>query len=91
MTANDTADQLENVMKGARSIISKINHIAEASKEQASEVSEINSGVDQINQVVQNNSAMSEECAAASEEMTAQAETLNEMIGRFQVSAQCGA
>ena len=91
VTANDTADQLENVMKGARSIISKINHIAEASKDQASEVSEINSGVDQINQVVQNNSAMSEECAAASEEMTAQAETLNEMIGRFQVSAQCGA
>lgn len=85
MTAHDTADQLENVVKGARDIISKVNLIAEASKEQAGAVDQINSGVDQINHVVQNNSATSQECAAASQEMTAQAESLTGMIREFKV------
>ncbi len=85
VTAHDTADQLENVVKGARDIISKVNLIAEASKEQAGAVDQINSGVDQINHVVQNNSATSQECAAASQEMTAQAESLTGMIREFKV------
>lgn len=83
--ANETADQLENVVKGAKSIIEKVNMIAEASEQQAGAVTEISSGVDQINGVVQNNSATSQECAAASEEMTAQAETLNGLIRQLKV------
>ncbi len=83
--AHDTAEQLENVVKGARDIIDKVNLIAEASKEQATAVDQINSGVDQINHVVQNNSATSQECAAASQEMTAQAENLTGMIREFKV------
>lgn len=83
--AHDTAEQLENVVKGARDIIDKVNLIAEASKEQATAVDQINSGVDQINHVVQNNSATSQECAAASQEMTAQAENLTGMIRKFKV------
>ncbi|MEY8390963.1 methyl-accepting chemotaxis protein [Lachnospiraceae bacterium] len=83
--AHDTAEQLENVVKGARAIIGKVNLIAEASKEQAGAVDQINSGVDQINHVVQNNSATSQECAAASQEMTAQAENLTGMIREFKV------
>lgn len=85
VTAHDTAGQLENVVKGARDIIDKVNLIAKASKEQAGAVDQINSGVDQINHVVQNNSATSQECAAASQEMTAQAENLTEMIRKFKV------
>lgn len=85
VTAHDTAGQLENVVKGAREIIDKVNLIAKASKEQAGAVDQINSGVDQINHVVQNNSATSQECAAASQEMTAQAENLTGMIRKFKV------
>lgn len=83
--ANETAEQLEHVVSGAKSIIQKVDMIAHASEQQAGAVTQINSGVDQINHVVQNNSAMSEECAASSQEMTAQAETLKEMIRQFRV------
>ena len=83
--ANETANQLQEVVKGARTIIDKINLIAEASREQAEAVEEINQGVDQINHVVQTNTGTSEACAASSEEMTAQAETLRGMIQQFRV------
>lgn len=85
LIANETAEQLESVVAGAKSIIQKVDMIAHASEQQAGAVTEINSGVDQINNVVQNNSAMSEECAASSQEMTAQAETLEGMIRKFRV------
>ncbi len=84
-TANETAEQLQHVVQGARTIIRKVNLIAEASKEQASAVEQINHGVDQINNVVQTNSETSEECAASSQEMTAQAESLRDLIRKFKV------
>lgn len=83
--ANETAGQLESVVKGSRAIIKKVNLIAEASEEQADAVTQINHGVDQINDVVQTNSATSEQCAASSQEMTAQAETLKGLIQEFRV------
>ena len=83
--ANETAEQLEHVVSGAKSIIQKVDMIAHASEQRAGAVIQINSGVDQINHVVQNNSATSEQCAASSQEMTAQAETLKEMIRQFRV------
>ncbi len=83
--ANETASQLQDVVKGARTIIDKINLIAEASREQAEAVDQINQGVEQINHVVQTNTGTSEACAASSEEMTAQAETLRGMIQQFRV------
>lgn len=83
--ANETASQLQEVVKGALTIIDKINLIAEASREQAQAVNQINQGVEQINHVVQTNTGTSEACAASSEEMTAQAETLRGMIQQFKV------
>ncbi len=83
--ANETATQLQDVVKGARKIIDKVNLIASASKEQAEAVDQINQGVDQINDVVQTNTETSEACAASSQEMTAQAEVLKGMIQQFKV------
>lgn len=83
--ANETASQLQGVVKGAQAIIGKVNLIAEASRAQAEAVDQINQGVEQINHVVQTNTDTSEACAASSEEMTAQAETLRGMIEQFKV------
>lgn len=83
--ANQTAEQLENVVRGSKEITEKVNLIAEASEEQSESISQINDGVEHINGVVQTNSANTEECAAASQEMSKQAETLEKQIRRFKV------
>lgn len=83
--ADETAEQLENVVTGARSIIKQVDHIARASEQQSEAVNQIDSGVEQINHVVQNNSAMSAECEASSQEMAAQAELLDGLIRKFRV------
>lgn len=85
VTANETAEQLQRAVKGSKAIIGKVNLIAEASREQANAVDQINHGVDQINDVVLTNTETSEACAASSQEMTAQAETLRGMIQKFKV------
>lgn len=83
--ANETAEQLVTAVKDTKEIVSRVNQIAEDSENQAEAMAQINEGIEHINEVVQNNSATSEECAAASQEMTSQAESLKELIERFQV------
>lgn len=86
--ATVTADGLKNVVEGAKAVTFKVVKIAEASKEQAVSIEQINQGVDQINNVVQNNSATAEESAATSEELTGQAEILKEQLAHFKIRAQ---
>lgn len=83
--ANETAEDLQNVVEGARSVTTRIEEIVTASKEQAASIDSINQGVSQINGVVQNNSATSEECAAVSQEMTSQADILKGLVEQFEI------
>lgn len=83
--ADETAEQLVNVVSGAQVVSEEVNRVAAALEEQADSMNQINEGVGQINDVVQTNSATSEECAAASQEMSGQAETLKDLIRQFKV------
>ena len=85
VVADDTAKQLETVVSGSRVIVEKVNAAAEALSGQQESFRQIRSGVENINDVVQTNSATSQECAAASQEMNSQAETLKNLIEKFQV------
>ncbi len=84
--ADETAEQLRNVVAGSRIITDEVNDVAAALKEQTTYIAQIIEGVDHINDVVQTNSATSEECAAASQEMSSQAETLEGLIRKFKVA-----
>lgn len=81
--AHDTANALNQIVEVVAKATELIGGITEASTEQASAIAQINQGVMQVSQVVQNNSATSEESAAASEELSSQAETLKDMVGKF--------
>jgi len=83
--ADETAQQLENVVAGSKSITVEVNGIAEALENQISAIGQVEDGVEHINDVVQTNSATSEECAAASQEMSSQAEHLEGLIRKFKV------
>ncbi len=83
--AEETAQQLEQVLEGSKVITQEVNGVAAVLEEQAQSMNQINIGIEQINDVVQTNSATSEECAAASQEMSGQAENLENLISRFVV------
>ncbi len=81
--ANQTAASLNEIVDGIKETAALVGDIAIASNEQASEISQINSGLEQVSIVVQNNSATAEESAATSEELSSQAELLKQMVTQF--------
>lgn len=85
--ADETAQQLENVVTGSKVITEEVNGIAEALEEQIAAIGQVEDGVTHINDVVQTNSATSQECAAASQEMSSQAEHLEGLIRKFKVGS----
>ncbi|MFV0313776.1 MAG: methyl-accepting chemotaxis protein [Anaerotignum sp.] len=87
---HQTATSLEEIVQGAGQTGEIIQHIADASVEQAEAITQVNMGVEQIASVVQTNSATAEEQAAASEELSAQAQMLKELLARFSLKADKG-
>lgn len=83
--ADATATTLLQVVEHAGDVTTAVNHISQASNEQANSINQITLGVEQISSVVQTNSATAEESAAASEELSGQAETMKELVGRFRL------
>lgn len=82
----ETAQILQSVADKARLVEKTIGEIESASEQQAAAIVQINQGLTQVSVVVQTNAATAEECSAASEELAAQAETLQDAVGRFQLS-----
>lgn len=83
--ANETAAQLAFVVSGADEIVKTTNQIADASKVQATSVSQIQERISQISNVVQTNSATAQESAATSEELNSQAMLLKNLIDMFRL------
>lgn len=83
--AESTDKAFSEVASSAESILGMVAKIADASKAQATSVSQISQGVDQISSVVQMNSATAEQSAAASEELSGQAVFMKSLIDQFQL------
>ena len=84
--AQDTAETLQLAQAGMGTAIDQIEGIAKASDKNATAIAQITTGVDQISAVIQTNSATAEESAAASEELSGQAQTLKELVSRFELT-----
>ena len=83
--AETTAASLDKIVSNASEVLSIINSISTASRDQAEAVSQVSIGLNQISQVIQSNSAVSEETAAASEELNSQAEILQQLVAYFKL------
>lgn len=88
--AEATASALSKVIKSADQVSDVVTEIAAAAAQQAEQVTQVTQGIDQISAVVQTNSATAEESAAASEELSGQAQTLKDLIGKFQLQPREG-
>lgn len=84
--ANETAAELDNIVKGIEKTADLINSISDASNQQATAISQIDTGIEQVSTIIQTNSATAEESAASSEELSSQADSLKQLVSRFQLS-----
>ena len=78
-----TMESFNTVLANMESFAGMASGAAEASKEQAEMLRQIEIGIEQITEVVENNSAAAEETSAVSEELSAQATNLEQMISHF--------
>lgn len=85
MIAKDTAENMNEVMIGAKTATEKMQVMAEDLRKEANDMKIIDSDINEVAQIVDNNSATSEETAAVSQEQTAQVETMVQMMEKFQI------
>lgn len=83
--ANNTEKTLLEVVEETNKIINIIDSITKESQEQSSSIEQVTIGMDQISSVIQTNSATAEESAASSEELSNQAETMKNLVQKFQL------
>ncbi len=81
--ANETAQSLTQVVTNTSEITGIIAEIADAAREQATAIEQINIGFEQMSEAVTTNSMTAQDSASSSEELAAQAQNLKELIGRF--------
>ncbi|MET0016690.1 methyl-accepting chemotaxis protein [Oscillibacter sp.] len=83
--ADETAASLRSTVEDIKSVTQAVDQIAQSSDRQSHSIDQVAHGVEQISRVVQTNSATAEETAASSEELSAQAQTLRDLVNRFQL------
>ena len=83
--ANDTAEKLNGMVEQVQGIAEKVKSIAEASNSQAVSVKEMSANIGEISSVGQNNAATSEESLALSHEMNEHANSLKELVEKFEL------
>jgi methyl-accepting chemotaxis protein len=79
----DAATRLTAIVVAARSSSGLMHAIAQASREQASAIEEVNGSVRQMDEMTQHNAALVEETNAAIENTEAQASELDRIVGIF--------
>lgn len=83
--ADETAENMQGVMEGAKIATEKMGLLAESLKKESENMYEIDRNVTKVAEVVDNNSATSQETAAVSEEQSAQVTTMVQMMEQFEI------
>ncbi len=80
---DNTLEAIETVLSNMETFAGMASGAAQASREQADMLKQIEAGIEQISAVVQSNSATAEETSAVSQELSAQSIGLDEMVAHF--------
>lgn len=83
--ADETAENMAEVMIGAKEATEKMGQMAEVLGRDVSNLNRINESITRISEIVDNNSATSEETAAVSQEQKAQVETMVGLMDKFKI------
>ncbi|HXZ59953.1 MAG TPA: methyl-accepting chemotaxis protein [Steroidobacteraceae bacterium] len=82
---------LDHIVTAVKKVSDIVGEIAGASREQSAGIEQVNKAVVQLDEMTQQNAALVEQASAASQSMADQAKALNQMMERYQVSAQAAA
>lgn len=82
--AGVTAENMVEVMAGARTATERMAHVANILKHDMEQMNLIDNNITKVAEIVDNNSATSQETAAVSEEQSAQVTTMVQMMDRFE-------
>ncbi len=82
--ADETAQNMNQVMAGAKAATEKMDHVAKILNQDVEEMNNIDSNITRVASIVDNNSVTSQETAAVSEEQSAQVATMVQMMKRFE-------
>lgn len=83
--ADQTAENMDEVMQGAMLATQKMEQIAEMLQDDVAQMRHVRESLNQVSAVVDNNSATSEETAAVSEEQKAQVEAMVQLMDKFEI------
>jgi methyl-accepting chemotaxis protein len=83
--AGTTAASLGESAEATKSAVSLLEEIAQASKEEATAIGQINIAIDQISSVVQTTALTAENSAGSSGELSEQATLLKDLISKFEI------
>ncbi len=89
--SEQTGAALKKIIEGVDETAQGIASIANATEEQSSTASEVNTGVQNIASVTENNASASEEMAGSAEELSGQAQQLRELVSAFKIDAAASA
>lgn len=82
---NKSGEILNHIVENTTQTFGVITEVANAMKEQSQASEQIQTSIDQLNQVTQLNASMVEELASSSESLKLEAESLINMVNRFEV------
>lgn len=83
--ADETAENMAEVMVGAKQATEKMGQMAEVLEHDVNNLTQINESISRISEIVDNNSSASEETAAVSQEQKAQVETMVGLMDKFNI------
>lgn len=87
-TRVECVDQTGTVLQGIIAQVSELNEVVvqidASAQEQATGLGEVNTAINQMDQVTQQNAAMVEQATAATRNLTDEAQTLADLVGRFE-------
>jgi methyl-accepting chemotaxis protein len=86
--ASESGEMLGNINAAIESITQMVGHIAQASSEQATGISQVHQAISQIDEVTQQNAALVEETSAAAESMSEQANQLSHDMAFFKTGVE---
>lgn len=81
------AEQLNTIVHCSTEVVTLVEEIAMASREQSRGLEEVNQGVARIDEVTQHNAASAEESASASDELLHQAKNLDNLVKQFKLKS----
>jgi len=84
-SSTKVGQSLKHIAEKISATDSLVGDIANAAREQAQGIEQINAAIAQMEKATQNNASGAEESASAAEELSAQAETLQELVGKLQL------